>query len=108
MLGVLGFAFGWTGLWGIYGLVPFMFLYCAMMGSINPTATGLAMHHFGHAAGMTSALIGIFLYGGATFAAMAMGAFPNPASAAPLTGLICLFGLTGLGSFLLFRRGRPV
>lgn len=107
-LGLLGFAFGWTGWWGIYGLVPFMFLYCAMMGSINPTAAGLAMHHFGHAAGMTSALIGIFLYGGATFASMAMGAFPNPASAAPLTGLICLFGLTGLGSFLLFRRGQPV
>jgi len=108
VLGVLGFAFGWTGLWGIYGLVPFMFLYCAMMGSINPTATGLAMHHFGHAAGMTSALIGIFLYGGGTIASLAMGAFPNPATAAPLTGLICLFGLTGLGSFLLFRRGKPV
>src|SRR3569833_1539894 len=107
-LGVLGFAFGWMGWGGIYGLVPFMFLYCAMMGSINPTATGLAMQHFGHVVGLTSALIGIILYGGGTIASLAMGAFPNPASAAPLTGLICLFGLTGLGSFLLFRRGRPV
>ncbi len=39
-----------------------------MIGSINATAAGLTMQHFGHAAGMASALIGIFF----------MAAAPSP------------------------------
>ena len=61
------------------------------------------MQHFGHAAGMATALIGILLYGGGTLASLAMGAFPNPATPVPLTGLICAFGWPGLVTYLLFR-----
>ena len=83
VLGVGALLFGVTGWGGVLGLLPFMFLYCAMIGCINPTSAGLTMQHFGHAAGMTSALIGIFLYGTGTLASLAMGAFPNPATPMP-------------------------
>jgi DHA1 family bicyclomycin/chloramphenicol resistance-like MFS transporter len=66
--GCLGLAFGFTGWGGLLGLLPFTFVYCAMIGTINATGSGLAMHYFGHTAGMASALIGIFLYGGGTLA----------------------------------------
>ncbi len=103
VLGLGGLLFGITGWGGILGLLPFMFLYCAMIGSTNPTSAGLTMQHFGHAAGMCSALIGIFLYGAGTMASLAMGAFPSPTTAAPLTGLMCGFGVAGLATYLLFR-----
>ena len=103
VVGGAALLFGWTGWGGLLALVPCMFLYCSLMGSINPTSAGLAMHHFGHAAGMASALMGIFVYGAAFLASMAMGAFPNPATPLPLTALMCLFGLSGLATYLLFR-----
>ncbi|HEY0267468.1 MAG TPA: multidrug effflux MFS transporter [Rhizomicrobium sp.] len=106
-IGLAALAFGLTGWGGLPALVCCMFLYCAMMGSINPTSAGLAMHHFGHAAGMASALIGILLYGAGTLASLAMGAFPHPATALPLTGLMCGCGLTGLATYLLFRPREP-
>jgi hypothetical protein len=97
----LGLAFlGWGGL---LGLVSFIFVYCAMIGPINATAAGLAMRDFGHAAGMASALSGILLYGGGTLASAAMGSFVTPATPMPLAGLMALFGLLGLGTYLLFR-----
>jgi MFS transporter, DHA1 family, multidrug resistance protein len=106
VLGVGALAVGVTGWGGVLGLLPFMFLYCAMIGCINPTSAGLTMQHFGHAAGMTSALIGIVLYGTGTLASLAMGAFPNPATPAPMTALICGFGIIGLVTYLLFRPRR--
>ena len=96
--------FGWGGL---LGLLPFTFVYCSMIGSINATAAGLAMRDFGHAAGMTSALIGILLYGGGTIASMAMGSFVTPTTPLPLTGLMALFGVTGVTTYLLFRPRQP-
>jgi hypothetical protein len=78
-----------------------------MIGSINATGSGLAMHHFGHAAGMASALIGIFLYGGGTIASALMGAFVTPTTPVPLTGLMALFGICGVSTYLLFRPREP-
>jgi len=101
--GVLAMVFGWLDWGGLVGLLPFTFLYCSMIGSINATGSGLAMQHYGHAAGMASALIGIFLYGGGTLASALMGAFPTPATPLPLTGLMALFGIAGLSTYLLFR-----
>jgi len=84
------FAFtGWGGLWGF---VPFLFIYCALIGVVNSTGGGLAMTQFGHSAGMASALMGLCMYGGGTLASMAMGAV-TAQSAVPLTALMCLFGL---------------
>jgi DHA1 family bicyclomycin/chloramphenicol resistance-like MFS transporter len=102
-VGLLALFCGLTGWGGLPALVVCMFLYCAMMGSTNPTSAGLTMHHFGHAAGMTSALIGIFLYGGGAIASLAMGAFLTPATPLPMTVLMCLFGLSGLITYVLFR-----
>ncbi len=103
VVGIVALVFGYTGWGGLLALLPWMFLYCSIMGSINPTSAGLTMQHFGHAAGMASALMGICMYAGAFAASMAMGAFPSPISAVPLTGLICFFGLSGLVTYLLFR-----
>jgi DHA1 family bicyclomycin/chloramphenicol resistance-like MFS transporter len=100
----LALAFVLTGIGGLPGLVLWMFLYCSLIGCISPTGTGLTMQHFGHAAGMASALIGIFFYGGGTIASMLMGAFVTPATPLPMVGLMWLFGVSGLGTYLLFRR----
>ena len=78
-----------------------------MIGSINATGSGLAMLNFGHAAGMASALIGILLYGGGTLASALMGAFPTPATALPLTGLMAACGVLGVATYLLFRPRAP-
>jgi len=101
--GTLAMAFGTFGWGGLYGIIPFTFVYCSMIGSINATAAGLAMRDFGHAAGMASALIGILLYGGGTLAAAMMASFVTPATPVPLTGLMALFGVCGIVTYLLFR-----
>lgn len=101
--GVLAVSFGWLGWGGLLGILPWTFVYCSLIGSINATGSGLAMQHFGHAAGMASALIGILLYGGGTLASALMGAFPTPNSPLPLTGLMAVFGLCGVATYLLFR-----
>jgi hypothetical protein len=65
------------------------------------------MHHFGHAAGMASALIGILLYSMGALASLAMGGFAHPATPEPLTALTCGFGVAGLVAYLLFRPRQP-
>jgi len=105
--GCLALAFGFTGWGGLLGLLPFTFVYCAMIGTINATGSGLAMHHFGHAAGMASALIGVLLYGGGALASALMGAFVTPATPVPLTSLMALFGVSGVATYLLFRPRQP-
>jgi DHA1 family bicyclomycin/chloramphenicol resistance-like MFS transporter len=97
----LGFTlWGWAGLWG---LLPFTFITCGLVGPVNATAMGLAMRDFGHAAGMASALAGILLYGAGALASMAMGSFVTPATPLPLTGLMALFALASVVTYLLFR-----
>jgi DHA1 family bicyclomycin/chloramphenicol resistance-like MFS transporter len=105
--GLLLVCFAFLGWGGLIALLPFTLVYCAMIGPINATAAGLAMRDFGHAAGMASALAGILLYGGGTIASMAMGSFVTPATPMPLAGLMALFGLLGLGTYLLFRPRKP-
>ncbi len=105
--GVLAVGASWLGWGGLLSLLPFTFVYCAMIGSINATGSGLAMLHFGQAAGMASALIGIFLYGGGTLASALMGAFPTPVTPVPLTGLMAGFGVLGVATYLLFRPRSP-
>ena len=102
LIGAGGLWFGMTDWGGIYGLIPWMFLYCSLMGSINPVSAGLTMRHFGHAAGMASALIGILQYGGGALASLAMGLF-TARTAIPMTALIAGFGISGWITYLLLR-----
>ena len=81
---VLALVFAWTGWGGLLGLLPWLFLYCSLLGAVNPTAAGLALMGFGESAGMASALMGILIYGGGAIASMIMGAF-NPATPVPMT-----------------------
>lgn len=106
LVGALALLFGLTGWGGLFGLILWIFIFCAMIGVINPTAAGLTMLHFGHAAGMASALIGIFLYGGGFLASLLMGAI-HAQTPVPMTALMCLFGVLGLTTYVLFRPPAP-
>ena len=55
---------------------------------------------------MASALIGIFLYGGGFLASLLMGAI-HAKTPVPMTALMCLFGLSGLATYVLFRPPAP-
>jgi DHA1 family bicyclomycin/chloramphenicol resistance-like MFS transporter len=94
-----GFAllFSWSGWGGLFGILPWLFLYCSMIGAISPMASGLALMGFGASAGMASALMGIIVYGGGTIASLVMGAF-TPATPVPMAALICLCGFSALAA----------
>ena len=85
---------GWGGL---FGLLPWVFLYCSLIGAVSPTAAGLALMGFGSSAGMASALMGIIVYGGGTLASLAMGSF-TPATPVPMAALICLCGFAAVAA----------
>jgi DHA1 family bicyclomycin/chloramphenicol resistance-like MFS transporter len=103
--GIGALVFAATGWGGIYGLEPWLFVFCSLIGAINPTAAGLALAGYGHAAGMASALMGLFIYAGGTIASLLMGAF-QPQSPMPMAALMCLFGAAGLLTNLLLYPGR--
>jgi DHA1 family bicyclomycin/chloramphenicol resistance-like MFS transporter len=96
-VGAMALLFSWTGWGGLFGLLPWLFLYCSMIGAVSPTASGLAMMGFGGSAGMASALMGIIVYGGGTLASLAMGSF-TPATPVPMAALICLCGFAALAA----------
>jgi len=96
-VGAMALLFAWTGWGGFFGLLPWLFLYCSMIGAVSPTASGLALMGFGSSAGMASALMGIIVYGGGTLASLGMGAF-TPSTAVPMAALICLCGLCALAA----------
>ncbi len=81
--------FALTGWGGLFGLLPWLFLYCGLLGAVNPTAAGLAMIGFGESAGMASALMGILIYGSGTIASTVMGAV-GATTPAPMTFLMLL------------------
>lgn len=96
-VGAMALLFSWTGWGGLFGLLPWVFLYCSLIGAISPTASGLALMGFGSSAGMASALMGIIVYAGGTIASLVMGAF-TPSSPAPMAALICLCGFCALAA----------
>jgi DHA1 family bicyclomycin/chloramphenicol resistance-like MFS transporter len=100
--GVGAMVFGVTGWGGIWGLEPWLFVFCSLIGAINPTSAGLALAGYGHAAGMASALMGLFIYAGGTAASLLMGSF-HPTTPAPMVALMCMFGCLALLTNLLFR-----
>jgi DHA1 family bicyclomycin/chloramphenicol resistance-like MFS transporter len=104
--GIGALLFAVTGWGGIAGLEPWLFVFCSLIGAINPTSAGLALAGYGHAAGMASALMGLFIYAGGTVASLLMGAF-QPATPVPMAALMCLFGAGGLLTNLLFYPSRP-
>jgi DHA1 family bicyclomycin/chloramphenicol resistance-like MFS transporter len=96
-VGAMALLFSWTGWGGLFGLLPWVFLYCSLIGAVSPTASGLALMGFGSSAGMASALMGIIVYGGGTIASLAMGAF-TPGTPVPMAALICLCGFCALAA----------
>ena len=80
---------------GLYGMLPFTFVYCALIGVVNSTGGGLAMAEFGHSAGMASALMGMMIYAGGFAGSLAMGAMPAQ-TPVPMALLMCLCGLAAL------------
>jgi DHA1 family bicyclomycin/chloramphenicol resistance-like MFS transporter len=101
--GFLALVFAWTGWGGLYGVLPFTFIYCALIGVVNSTGGGLAMTEFGHSAGMASAMMGILIYAGGAVGSLGMGAISSH-SAVPMTLLMCL---CGLASFIAAIRLKP-
>ena len=95
--GAMALLFAWTGWGGLFGLLPWVFLYCSLIGAVSPTASGLALMGFGSSAGMASALMGIIVYGGGTIASFVMGAF-TPSTPVPMAALICLCGVSALAA----------
>jgi DHA1 family bicyclomycin/chloramphenicol resistance-like MFS transporter len=96
-VGAMALLFSWTGWGGLFGLLPWLFLYCSMIGAVSPTASGLALMGFGGSAGMASALMGLIVYGGGTIASLVMGAF-TPSTPVPMAALICLCGFSALAA----------
>lgn len=101
--GVLALVFAWTGWGGFYGILPFTFLYCALIGVVNSTGGGLAMTEFGHSAGMASSMMGMMIYAGGALGSLGMGAIHTD-SPVPMTLLMCL---SGLAAFLAAIRLKP-
>ena len=99
--GAMALVFAITGWGGLYGLEPCLFVFCSLIGAINPTSAGLALAGYGHAAGMASALMGLFIYAGGTSASLLMGAF-QPTTPVPMAALMCLFGASAMLVNLLF------
>ncbi len=91
LVAAMALLFAWTGWGGIYGLLPWLFLYCSLIGAVSPMASGLALMGFGASAGMASALMGIIVSGGGSIASLGMGA-ATPATPVPMAALICLCG----------------
>jgi DHA1 family bicyclomycin/chloramphenicol resistance-like MFS transporter len=94
---VMALLFAWTGWGGIYGLLPWLFLYCSLIGAVSPTASGLALMGFGTSAGMASALMGIIVSGGGSIASLGMGA-ATPVTPVPMAALICLCGFAAFAA----------
>jgi len=87
--------FAWTGWGGFWGILPFTFVYCALIGVVNSTGGGLAMTQFGHSAGMASALMGMMIYAGGALGSLGMGSI-HTGSPVPMTFLMCMTGLAAL------------
>jgi DHA1 family bicyclomycin/chloramphenicol resistance-like MFS transporter len=84
-------------MWGIAGG---LFLFVALNGAIMPIAAGCAMHHFGHVAGMASALLGAIQFGTAAIISTAIGN-TSPATPIPMAAVIASCGIAGLAFNLL-------
>ena len=95
--GGLTLFFSWMGWGGLFGILPWVFLYCSLIGAVSPTASGLALMGFGASAGMASALMGIIVYAGGTIASLVMGSF-TPDTPVPMAALICICGITALAA----------
>jgi len=101
--GALALLFAWTGWGGFWGILPFTFVYCALVGVVNSTGGGLAMTEFGHSAGMASALMGMVIYAGGTLGSLGMGSI-HAQSPVPMTLLMCL---SGIAAFVAATRLKP-
>ena len=99
-LALLGCAL--TGFGGMWGIAGGLFAFLALNGAIMPIAAGCAMHHFGHTAGMASALLGTIQFGAAAVVSTVIGG-TSPATAIPMAAVIAGCGIAGLVCSMLLR-----
>ncbi|WP_439595242.1 multidrug effflux MFS transporter [Falsiroseomonas sp.] len=88
------------------GLVPLLaafFLYLALMGSVLPLSSALAMAPMGRMAGSASALMGTLQFGVGAVVGAVLGAFGGT-SALAMGVLIALAGMGGLAAHLGLKR----
>ncbi|NKC30598.1 multidrug effflux MFS transporter [Falsiroseomonas selenitidurans] len=84
-------------------LLAAFFLYLALMGSVLPLSSALAMAPMGRMAGSASALMGTIQFGAGALVGAVLGAFGGT-SALAMGALIALAGLSGLVAHLGLRR----
>lgn len=84
-----------TGFGGLWGIAVGLFVFVSLNAAILPTASGLALRHFGLQAGMASALLGTIQFGLGAMVATMVGAF-SPATPVPMALVIAGCGISGL------------
>ena len=72
---------------GLWVLVPFLFLFVSLNGAVMPTASALAMRNFPRNAGMASALMGTLQFAAGVVVASILGVVPA-STAVPMTAVI--------------------
>ena len=87
-----------TGIGGLAGLLPPLFIYIASVGLIGPNATAMAMASYGRAAGSASALFGTLQFAiGAGSGALVGSLYKG--TALPMAGIIAVCGVAALITF---------
>ncbi|MER7207026.1 multidrug effflux MFS transporter [Streptosporangium sp. NPDC000239] len=91
--------------WGLYGLLPGLFLAVASVGMSTPNANALAMTPHGERAGTASAMLGVlqFLLGAVVPPLVSLAG----ASALSMTLAICVTSVTTLAVLFATLRARP-
>lgn len=80
---------------GLWVLVPFLFLFVSLNGAVMPTASALAMRNFPLNAGMASALMGTLQFAAGVVVASILGVVPA-ATAVPMSAVIAGCGMTAI------------
>jgi DHA1 family bicyclomycin/chloramphenicol resistance-like MFS transporter len=98
-----------TGLGGMLGLLPPLFVCVASVGLVGPNTTAAAMAPHGQIAGSASALLGTLQFLVGAGAGALVGLLDN-GTALPMAGVIALCGIAALTTFqlLAFRSAQPV
>jgi MFS transporter, DHA1 family, multidrug resistance protein len=100
--GLVLFALGSTGTFGVFGIVVPLFVFAGSIGFVTPNSTTLAMAPFPRDAGSASALLGTVQFTLAAITASAVGVLEDE-TARPMTLVIACCAVVGVVSFAWLR-----